>query len=73
MMVIWCFTSLSTLFKSYQDNGRVNERLCARKHCGHELNSTSRGIQTWDLVIQTLETDHLDTQTLLLALGINYS
>ena len=22
-MKIWCFTSLSTLFKSYQDNGRV--------------------------------------------------
>ena len=23
MMMIWCFTSLSTLFKSYQDDGRV--------------------------------------------------
>ena len=45
MMMIWYFTSLSTLLKSYQDGGRVsqidNQRLCAMKCYSHEQNSDS--------------------------------
>ena len=50
MMMIWCFTSLLTLFKSYWDKERMimkdseQEVLYSRK-----LNSATIGIRTWDL------------------------
>ena len=63
MMMIWCFMSLSTLFKSYQDDGRVIT-LC------NEMPLSWAEFQfQWDsnphLMIQSLDTIHLATQALL--------
>ena len=47
-MMVWYFTSLSTLFKSYQDNERViiKKALCNEMPNSHELNSVSSVIQS---------------------------
>ena len=46
MMMVWCFMSLSTLFKSYKDDRRAdNERLCAMCNevtYSRKLNSDSK-------------------------------
>ena len=52
-MTIWCFKPLSTILKSYRDDGGVDdERLCAMKcrKVSHERNSVFSGIWTQDLI-----------------------
>ena len=53
MMLFWCFTSLSTLFKSYRDDGRDIMKNSKEGFVPyiHDLDSTSSMIGTRDLVI----------------------
>ena len=45
------FMSLSTLFKSYGDDGSVIMNICYAAQYSHKLNSASSGIQMQDLLI----------------------
>ena len=58
MMMIWCFMSLSTSFKSYRLKGD-NKRLRTIKCCTAGLKSASSRIKTWDLMIWGQEHYHL--------------
>ena len=52
-MTVWCFTSLSTLFKPYRDNGRMTVKGsgCAMKRRSVVVNFATCGIRIRDLLI----------------------
>ena len=53
--MVWCFTSLSTLLKSYPDNGRVIMKGSVQwSTISHGMNSISSWIQTCNPLIQPL-------------------
>ena len=61
-MIVWCFTTLSTLFHYILRWWKGdNESLCA----SHKLNSASSRIRTRDLVIQVGSANHSATRRLL--------